>query len=111
MADTAQYMDNTTFIELPSSVGASFIAKHAELKEWLTKYKLDAYFLKDGTWGKSVICAYLESFGFEAFTQLDQQHGGKYFAFCELFKVFQIDLLSIISIKYAVESIIMNNTL
>ncbi len=46
---TWQILHNTTFIELPTSVGASFIAKHAELKEWLVKYKLDAYFLKDRT--------------------------------------------------------------
>ncbi len=49
MADTVQYVENTTFIELLSSVGASFIAKYAELNEWLVKYKLDAYFLKDET--------------------------------------------------------------
>lgn len=89
-----QFVTSKDFEGCPNDVEAAFKERRQELVDRLVDYDLDAYFLSDSALrGTGTIRANIESFNFERFSVEDRQHGGKYMAFCDLFKVLFLSFL------------------
>ena len=83
-----QFVTEEDFSHLPQCVAQKFTEKRKEMKEKLKIYQLDVYFLNDSERrGVGTIRMHIESFDFEKFSWRQRGTGGKYFAFCDIFKV------------------------
>ena len=88
-----QYVSSQDFACCSSCVEDTFIRKKTELKQKLSEYDLDVFFLSDSSRrGVGTIRAYIQSFDFEKFSKEDRLAGGSYFASCQLFKVSNVCL-------------------
>lgn len=82
-----------TLSGLDPKVLSSFLGREKKLKQLLRSYQLEVFFLTDELRGKHVIRAYIQSLHFDKFTNVDRMKGGKYFGFCDIYKVQHTPLL------------------